>query len=138
MCTSVKNIFWWIQEKEIFTSIAIIDFSVYEKSVTTFDKPFLLSFETKSNILSKIKTYEDTTPRRPEKNVSDVEYDFEKMSVHRINAFKLQSFVIEFEDLDADDTLDVSFSNLYMNIEISNNSRVCQVFFSILHKSSSK
>lgn len=108
MCTSIKNIFWWMQGREIFTSIVIINFSINERSFSNFTKPFLLNFETKNNILSKIEIHGDTTPRTLDGNVPKVEYDFEKMSVHRINAYRWQSFVIEFEGLNEDDILDVS------------------------------
>lgn len=107
MCTSTENIFWWMRKQELFTSIAVIQFNVNERSISKFEKPFVLTFKTTGNIRSLIKWHEATTPRTPGSGAYRLEQDFEKASVHRIDVHKKQSFVVEFKDLPKNVTLQV-------------------------------
>ncbi|XP_023313048.1 polycystic kidney disease protein 1-like 2 [Anoplophora glabripennis] len=107
MCTSTENLFWWIKEVEIFTSVAIVQFNVNDKPVNNFQKPFTLTFETHADIASVIDIHRSATPKILDNNTLKTDHDFERMSMHRIDVFKKQPFIIKFIDLPAAVILDI-------------------------------
>ncbi|KAG5869001.1 Polycystic kidney disease protein 1-like 2, partial [Gonioctena quinquepunctata] len=110
LCTSTKNPFWWIVDKNITTSVAMLAFTVQDEVVATFEKPFSISFINSETNFSWIPVHETTTPRRVDDFVIEGRY-FEKMSIIRIDVFTQQGYVVEFLDLAADDFLNVYVSD---------------------------
>lgn len=107
MCTCSENIFWYIREVEVFTSIAIIQFNVNDKPVYDFQKPFFLTFQMTTDMAAFIYVHRSATPQIPDSNIPKMYLEFERMSVYRIDVHEKQPFTVEFVDLPSDVTLDV-------------------------------
>ncbi|KAG5883722.1 hypothetical protein JTB14_024223 [Gonioctena quinquepunctata] len=110
LCTCKRNPFWWMLGENITTPVSMITFLVGDQIVQQYEKPFLISFKNYQTNFSWIPVHETTTPRQPDASITDG-YDFEKMSMFRIDVYAQQGYIVEFLDLSANDILDVSVTD---------------------------
>lgn len=110
-CTSTKNPYWWQTKPEVSPPIAILEFKTKRKRVNEFSKPFYLSFD--HPVPELITTHIGVTPRKPNITNNDKKYyNFEQITMYRIDVFKEEDYFIEFVDLGSS-SLNVSIYLLF-------------------------
>ncbi|KAJ8952129.1 hypothetical protein NQ318_018465 [Aromia moschata] len=122
MCTSTKNPFWWIQKEEIPTSVAIVNFDVKGKTVRSFRQPFVIVFDIQSSSTFSKEVHEGTTPQKPKGTLPRPEYDFETISMHRIDVNRSEGFTVEFSELN-DNVLDFVDKDVYFLADVPSHFR---------------
>lgn len=90
----------------------MLKFDVGNKSIKTFEKPFLISFKTNKKTNNALKRNE-TFPKRVNFGSprNKEEEDFQKLTVFRIDVYKNTKYIVEFFDFTNSDSFDVN--NLY-------------------------
>nr|XP_023030426.1 uncharacterized protein LOC111518254 isoform X2 [Leptinotarsa decemlineata] len=111
LCTVSKNLFWWSQKEKIPTALAMLLFSVEEEVITKFVKPFLISFKNIENKTAATVLHTSRTPSQTNSTLPLDIYAFERITMFRIDVFRKQGYIIEFEELALNESLNVYVSD---------------------------
>nr|XP_023030409.1 polycystic kidney disease protein 1-like 2 [Leptinotarsa decemlineata] len=110
LCTMTKNPYWWILKERIPTTIAMLTFALEEKVISNFVEPFSISFKNNAN-KSVLLLHTSRTPSKANSSLASEIYDFERITMFRIDVFRKQGYIIEFEELTANDSFKVHVSD---------------------------